>query len=66
MGVCTCMQAGRFPTRIFLDQLDLLAYYPVFNVVFASLSFVVIANLKSKNITKAMIITGVALGISIP
>ena len=34
--------------------------------MFTLLSVVVIANLKSKNITKAMIITGGALGIYIP
>ena len=56
----------KFPTRIFLDQLDLLAYYPILNLMFALFSVVVIANLKSKKLTKAIIITGGVLGLSIP
>ena len=58
--------AYKYPTRILLDQLDLLAYFPMFNLMFALLSVVVIANLKSKELTKAMIITGGVLGLSIP
>ena len=58
--------AYKYPTRILLDQLDLLAYYPIFNVMFALLSVVVIANLNGKKVTKAMIIIGAILGLSIP
>ena len=58
--------AYKFPTKFLLDQLHLLAYYPIFNVVFALLSVVVIANLKGNKITKTMIIIGAVLGLSIP
>ena len=58
--------AYKFPTRILLDQFDLLVYYPIFNVMFALLGVVVIANLKSKKVTKAMIILGAVLGFSSP
>ena len=39
--------AYKFPTRILLGQFDLLAYYPLFNVMFVLLGIVVIANLKT-------------------
>ena len=58
--------AYKLPTKILLDQLGLLAYYPIFNVMFALLSVVVIANLKGNKVTKAMIIIGAVLGFSIP
>lgn len=56
----------KLPLRFILNQLDLLNYYPLFNVMFALLSVMAIANLKGNKITKVMIITGGVLGFVIP
>ena len=56
----------KYPLRFMLDELDLLGFYPLFNLIFALLSVIVIANLKGNNISKiTMVITGL-LALSAP
>lgn len=49
-----------------LNELDLLYCYPLFNIIFALLSVVAIANLKGNKVTKLMIVMGGALGLVTP
>ena len=56
----------KFPLRFMLNELDLLYCYPLFNIIFALLSVVAIANLKGNKVTKLMIVMGGALGLVTP
>ena len=56
----------KYPTRFLLDQLGLLAYYPIFNLIFALCSAVAISNLKGDKLTKFMMVTAGLFGFCIP
>ena len=62
--VMTC--GYKLPLRFILDKLDLLALYPLFNVMLALISVVAIANIKGKNISKLMLIIPAVLALIIP
>ena len=56
----------KLPVKFMLAELDLLLYYPIFNFIFALISVVAIANLKSSKITKFTILIAGVLGLSVP
>ena len=62
----TIALGSKYPATFLLDQLDLLAYNPLFNFVFALCSVVLLANVKGNNVSKVMIVLVGLLGIPVP